>query len=244
MKALISDFDGTLYFHYNSPRVKIIDMKKIQKFQKCNLFILCTGRHMSSVQILNDYSIQCDYYICASGAIIINKMKELIYKQPLQKNIVNKILNKYSDYYLYVLSESKIYHLNNSVDEKSNVNVIDNVDQITENILGISINANSVDNAKNIVNYLNKNYNVTALQNGQYIDVVSSNCSKGKAVGYLKKLLNLDIVGTIGDSYNDIDMLNKSDISFTFPSSPDEVKNAAKYEVSGVAEAIEILENI
>ena len=54
------------------------------------------------------------------------------------------------------------------------------------------------------------------------------------------ELFHCDHTVCIGDSYNDIPMLVDGEMSFTFHSSPQEVKEAADFLVDTIAEAIEI----
>ena len=55
----------------------------------------------------------------------------------------------------------------------------------------------------------------------------------------LKLILNIETIATIGDSYNDISMLDNADDFVTFFTSPEDVK----YCVDSVAEAINIFRN-
>ena len=79
------------------------------------------------------------------------------------------------------------------------------------------------------------------LENKEYIDIVKKGCSKGIAINKVKEAFNIDIIAGIGDSYNDIPMLENADISFTFHSSPDVIKDKATYIVDSICEAIEKL---
>ena len=63
-----------------------------------------------------------------------------------------------------------------------------------------------------------------------------------KDIKKLKSLLHLDYVYGIGDSYNDIPMLESADCSFTFYDSPEIVQKEATHLVSSICEAIERIE--
>lgn len=77
-----------------------------------------------------------------------------------------------------------------------------------------------------------------AFQNQNFVDVAPGGCSKGTALLKLKHMMNLQSCFGIGDSYNDIPMLEDADVSFTFHTSPQEVRAAADYLVDTVGEAI------
>lgn len=71
MKALASDFDGTLYF---KDGFKEKDLKAIKEFQDHgNLFGICTGRPLSAIIEECQGKINFDFYIVASGALVLDK---------------------------------------------------------------------------------------------------------------------------------------------------------------------------
>lgn len=112
-----------------------------------------------------------------------------------------------------------------------------------EHIFGLSINAVHEQQAKQWTHDLNETYKeIIAFQNKEYIDIVKRGCSKGEAVKKLKELLHLDMVYGIGDSYNDIPMLESADCSFTFHDSPQIVQEKATHIVSSISEAITMIE--
>ena len=76
-------------------------------------------------------------------------------------------------------------------------------------------------------------------QNVRHVDVVAAGCSKGTGVDKVRELFGIDLLGGIGDSYNDLPLLQASDISFTFPDAPEELRNAADEIVLSVSGAIE-----
>lgn len=78
-------------------------------------------------------------------------------------------------------------------------------------------------------------------QNKNAIDITSCKCSKGKAVLAFKKYKSVQIMGGVGDSYNDLSMLEAVDQSFTFHTSPITVQKEADHLVDSVAQAIDIL---
>ena len=65
--------------------------------------------------------------------------------------------------------------------------------------------------------------------------------SKGLGILKLKELMHLEEVAGIGDSYNDIPMLETVDHSFTFPTSPESLTSIVDDVVDSVEEALDIL---
>ncbi len=78
------------------------------------------------------------------------------------------------------------------------------------------------------------------------IDIINSNVNKGLALQTLANYLNIDIqnILSMGDNYNDIEMLQCSGIGIAMGNARDEIKSISDYIVTsndedGVAEAIE-----
>ena len=82
MKLLASDFDNTLWFN---DHMKDNDVKNIKEFQKHgNLFGVCTGRCLHGiVNPSQPYNLEHDFYILLSGALVLNKDKEVIFEKQI-----------------------------------------------------------------------------------------------------------------------------------------------------------------
>ena len=239
MRALASDYDGTLYF---DGVFKQDDVKAIHQFQKDgHLFGLCTGRPL--VGVIDKHHINYDFYILSSGAVIYDKDLTILYESVIPRKVVTSIVNQYlNDYEIFIQANRDLYVLK----EAENIiplTFISSLDDIAhDHFYSISINGKSEEHASKLCKILNRKFpDIVAFQNIKYIDIVSKDCSKGDGIKRLRQLLQLDEISGIGDSYNDIPMLEEVDISFTFHHSPDIVKQNASYLVSSIAESIEIL---
>ena len=241
MIGLISDFDGTLYFGNENPPVRKIDVKKIHEFQKNNSFILCTGRPYNGIHDLKKYEIVCDYYVLTSGALILDKNFEIIYEKSMDVQLVQNLIDETSGFQRAVQAKDKIYPVDKKIPFPIEQQVIQKADDIPEPAIGLSICTESEAEAADLVNRLNSKYNIQALQNENYVDVVPTGCSKGSAVNWIQSQFHFEHVAAIGDSYNDMDMLEVADTAFTFEKSPASVKSKADYLVSGIAQAIDIV---
>ena len=243
MLSLISDYDGTLFFSRKKPQIRKEDIEKIHAFQKNHLFGLCTGRPWVGVSALKDYGIECDFYILTSGALILDKNQNVIYEKNIKRATIQSLLNEAKGFQNAIQAKSALYTMHKKNSYPMEQTIIHSLDEMTEEAVGFSIATNNEEEAKNICKKINETYDVVALQNRNCIDIVSKECSKGNAVKYIRKYLHLDHIGAIGDSYNDIDMLEEADLAFTFRSSPDKVKSVSNHIVNGVNEAIEIMIN-
>ena len=76
----------------------------------------------------------------------------------------------------------------------------------------------------------------------QSVVIVRKGCSKGTGIKIIKDHYRLEKIAGIGDSYNDLPMLNVVDTAFTFKTSPQEIKKQVHYCVNDIAEAIALLE--
>lgn len=250
MYALASDFDNTLYFSQIDGCYKKEDIKAIKEFQKKGyLFGLCTGRpFIGALEPIKDV-LEPDFYIVTTGACIYDKHLNIIYSQCIEISLIKAIHHQFKEDavclvqgngYLYVFDPS---HKRES-SEYIYVPTPDDID--TDRIYGISLmTPNDIQKSTWIASEINRLYGdqVVAYQNVDSVDVVRKGCSKGSGIRCVKDSLDLDMIAGIGDSYNDIPMLEAADTSFTFLSSPQAVQNKATQLVHGIDEAIEWLLN-
>ena len=87
---------------------------------------------------------------------------------------------------------------------------------------------------------INKRYagRLAGFQNLGSVDVVAYGCSKGTGVEVVRKALGVSVVAGAGDSYNDLPLLTAADVSYTFHTSPAQVRAAATHTVEDLAEAL------
>jgi hypothetical protein len=246
MKALASDYDGTLFFHDLENGFKPENTAKIKEFQdKGNLFGVCTGRPLGGV--INDVKgyVDIDFYILATGAVILDKQQAPIYLKPMPRDVVREIYDSCPDdrkpaiqagYNLYVFKCKENYRI-----EQTILNDFD--DMPDEGLYQFSLGCGSVEEATKKCAEMNERYKgiLVTYQNQDGIDVVSAGCSKGAGIKIVKEKLGIDHISGIGDSFNDISMLEAADRSFAFDYSPKEVQNKATDVVGTIADAIDML---
>lgn len=241
MKALASDFDGTIFFEGG---FKENDLKKIKEFQNQGyLFGLCSGRPFKGIEIITNEQITYDFYILCTGALILDKNHQVIYKNTITKELLQEYYQRYfKDYKMFIQANFQIYTFENEDIGGIIRQQISSLDEVEGDIYGISMNAINEENATIVCEDINTYFpNLHAFQNKEYIDVVPKGSSKGDGIKRLKDTLKLESISGIGDSYNDITMLEEVDQAFTFHSSPDIVKSHADHIVSSVEEAIDII---
>lgn len=237
MKILASDFDGTIYF---PDGIHQEDIDAIDTWQKDNKFGLCTGRPLNGAIEGLEGKVHCDFMLLVSGALIVDENYNIIYKETVEPEILNQIIETYKDQTksIVIQGNDRVY----SYYGLSYQDHLNSLEAFKGNLFGASFCIESVEKAKMIVTSINTNYpSIKAYQNKNYIDLVSAKVSKGTAIQFIKDYYQSELIAGIGDSYNDMAMLEKADVSFTFHNSPIEVKKVANHYVSSIKEAIEIL---
>lgn len=233
MKIFASDLDGTLIFN---GKVKDCDREAIKKFKAAgNLFGACTGRSKLMVKGNVD-DVDMDFYIVSSGAIILDKNYDVIYESTISSTTAKSIYEHY-DCILLFHTDDYVY-INKPWVELPSLKLLNDFSDIEDiKIYSISMIVDTNETAQSINEELKRDYDdIIGYQNGPSIDIVAANNSKGLGLLRLKK--ENDEIYAIGDSFNDIPMLEVAH-SFTFDYAPDSVKEVADEIVESVAMAIE-----
>lgn len=240
MKILASDLDGTLVFKEREEKISKKDVQAIQSFQKeGNLFGVCTGRAVNRCVDIKEV-MDCDFVIGTSGAHIVDKEGKTIYESIIPYGTIERLYNQFIENSIFIcLQADGDGHFSKDVFgfQKTLVDVSDFKDS---RIYGISITFESVEKAREINASLSKDYpEIHGHQNGCSIDITHKDCSKGNAVLKLKERYQADCLMAIGDSFNDISMIEAADIGYTFHSSKEDVKKVANQLVDHLYEAIQ-----
>lgn len=249
MKLLCSDFDGTL--HYRTAKygyIRDVDRQAVTKFRKDgNLFAICTGRPLSG--LLNDIknNLDVDYCITSTGARISSSAdvpKKIIMEERITAEDCISIQKRFHQKgVLFIHAENAVHTFAYTEKGYPEQHVLKDLKSLNDlHITGISIRCETDEISREMTEEINRDYpDVAAFQNRNWLDVVKKGVSKGNGALYLKEHVHADLLGGIGDSFNDIPLLKAADVSFTFHTSPDEVQKEADYLVESEAEAVDIL---
>lgn len=245
-KAFASDIDGTLFFPKLIPPVKESDLEAIKKYQSSNfLFGLCSGRPYCGVVNGFDDQIKPDFYIISSGALILDKNKQVIYERKIIFKYIQEIYEEYCNQAIVIVQTANpngVYKSQKEFENEHNVIIIKDIKQLKdEKIYGISLVFKDDQTAYEKNCLINKKYSqLIGFQNTNSIDIVMKECSKGNALKIIQKEYQILKMAGIGDSYNDLSMLENVDVSFTFNDAPQELKDKTDYRVNSVSEALKI----
>lgn len=240
MKVFASDLDGTLFFHHLDPQYKLGDIEAIKQFQKDgHLFGCCTGRSLGGARVSFIDLLELDFYIASSGAVITDKDMNILYDCPIPFEVANAICEKYRDQTTIYIQTLEYYTFDKSLDGKF-FTAIDSLDDIkNQPIYSVCLISDTDEKTDKIAQELNKEFSeVVGYKNIAAVDIVAKGCSKGVALKKVKEIFNAKTSYGIGDSYNDIPLLEDADISFTFNTSPKEVQDVADNLVDSIEEAM------
>lgn len=256
LRHIFCDLDGTLY----NGEITEKDIEAI-KFAKDNgiTFSIATGRvfdHCKS--IIEDVDVD-GYLICENGSYIFDRDHKCIYKGTISDSNIKKIIKifrslDYVDpendviYFKYngqiVLSRecdaSAYFSKGYSVDE-----MILDKDTYEDSVGNIGVLSYDMDKLKMMVaEFASKlsEFDVY-ISSETTLNIVPKGISKFEAIKNVCKRegISLNEVVTIGDSPNDISMLQNIDISFSMYNSVEEVKASASFETPSVSDAIKMV---
>lgn len=254
MKLFASDFDGTLrHYDRKEPYILKEDIEAIAAYRRQgNLFGMCSGRAFDSILYEAKQIPAADFYVVSTGAVIGSvkdgKM-EMLYEEVIDRQSARMIYETYGrdQKVFYVHLNGYLYRVGKKEGGEGAQIYVPSFDALPEGrIEGVSIGTDSMDTAARITGAVNRQFadEISAFQNNDYLDMVKSGCSKGEGVKRLRTLYDAEMIGGIGDSFNDIPLLIEADVSFTFDFSPDEVKAHADHVVKTVNEALSIFTNL
>ena len=241
MKAFASDFDGTLYFHREPKGMRREDLDAIRRFQEAgNAFGICTGRSLQGILLALPEPTGFDFYILSSGALVLDRECRPICKHCISRPLMAEIYAAYEKQARIVIQANDTVYTLTEPHYPMQTRIASLDELSDEDIYGFSFGLETAEKAAAIAAELNQRYagQISAFQNVTNVDIVAAGCSKGSGLRAVREHFQAEMVGGIGDSFNDIPMLESADLAFTFPFAPQPAREAADHIVDSVAEAI------
>ncbi|MBQ1317467.1 MAG: HAD family phosphatase [Lachnospiraceae bacterium] len=246
-KVFASDFDGTLYFYKADVKLPPENVAMIREYQAAgHLFGLCTGRQVGGLTPFITGFVKPDFFITSSGANIIDGEGNPILKRGVDRSVADILVREMNPkgYRLTLDVEGDICVFA-KMDYPGKYYVITGVDDAPKGLIHqVSIHTESLDDAAAVSAYVNERFGdkVEAFQNVIEVDIAPRGCSKGKGVmalrEYMKEKLGDFTLYGIGDSINDLPLLNASDVSYTFPYAPQICRDTADKVVPTIVDAL------
>ena len=250
-KLFASDFDGTLHFWGTDDRylVNPTDTAAIRAFQEDGgLFGVCTGRPLlgltSQIDAEPGLDFTFDFYIATTGAAIWDRDRNLIWNKPVEREVSEELyallspMAKSVDNALVCAGENYWSHMADA--SWPMLAYFDTFDDVTGPFYGYAMETETIEQAQEAAALVNERFAgiVQAYVNLASIDVVPAGCAKGTGLQKAASYYGATLTAGIGDSFNDLELLDAADVSYTFNSSPTEMHPHADVLVDAAAEAI------
>lgn len=250
IKHIFCDLDGTLYHE----GIDECDAEAIKEIEEAGVaFHIATGRIFKQAYKMTKDSINMNgYYICENGSFIHDYKHNKIFSGTIDDNIVKKVIARFESesahmYFKYdggvVLTggekEFSIYSSDYVIDEEFVKR--DSFDNLVGNIGVVS---DDIEELSRIELYLQSEFNEVLdiyFSSPTTLNLVAKGVSKRDGIKYVCDILDAkeDEIATIGDSPNDICMLEGIKYSFAMENARDSVKESANYSAKSVKDAIE-----
>ena len=247
-KVFASDFDGTLYFYKAEVKLPPENVQKIREYQAAgHLFGLCTGRQVSGLTPFITGLVKPDFFITSSGANIVDGDLKPILKRGVDRGVADALVRELNPLgYRLTLDVEGDICVFAKMDYPGKYYVVTGVDDCPPGLIHqVSVHTESLEDAARLAASINERYGdkVEAFQNVIEIDIAPRGCSKGKGVLALREHMkekygDFRLYG-IGDSINDLPLLEASDVSYTFPYAPEICRKKADVVVPTIVDALE-----
>lgn len=242
---VLLDLDGTLL--NDEKKIGQKDIKTLKKLKSRGIVnVFATGRNLFSANMVLTNDLALDYLVFSSGAGILNwKTKEIIYNTNILENEIKKIekiliefdvnfsiqfpIPENHKYYYHKANKLHIdFEFRNKLYEKFSFKL--NNSYPYKNASQFIVILNNMDEFKKIETKIENLKVVRAtspLDNKSiWLEIFSKEVSKANGGKFICDLYNISQKNTlsIGNDYNDIDLLNWTNFSFVVENSPEILK--------------------
>lgn len=214
--AVFCDLDGTLLF---DEEISYEDLEAIINFKKRgNKFFINSGRPLRGVvDLMRKYRDLIDGYILMNGSLILDANLKTIYKKPIDISDVSFLIETLKNYSITVetLDKGYIYPRIDYEPWYKDYFILETdcsklpINDVYQICIFLEKSKISYSDLKESLS----GHNVSVFGNVEFVDLVNSTCDKGIAMEQIIDIESFTIVG-IGDSENDIPMLNKSELAY------------------------------
>ena len=243
--AFASDFDGTLCesdWNLGIEHFDPADLEAVRHYQAAGgLFGVCTGRPLSSVCRALEGKLCLDFYIVTTGAQVLDGDLRPIRVRTIDRTVVEQLHARYAREHMGFIVVTDTQFASVGVAPGPGIEELGSLAEVEGSIYDVSLEfLGDRDAARAACADVNARFGdaVSAFQNLGSVDIVPAGCSKGSGVHAVREALGVSRIAGIGDSYNDVPLLEAADVAYTFHKAPAEVQDCATHVVDSVAEAI------
>ena len=242
-KLFASDLDGTLRRYDTEGGYRKQDLDAIRNFRNNGgIFGMCSGR--SSVSLFAEIPmVETDFAIATSGSCITDGRGNILLRKTIDHEAAKQLYDIYKNEERFYVHSGGILYTFRKHKSSMKMTLLHSWDELPDTgIEGISITAGNNRRAAEITDYINRTYgnDVHAFQNNECVDNAKAGISKGTGLAAIRANFKADLTAGIGDSFNDIPLLEAADVAFALDFCDDRVKAHADHIVSGISEALDI----
>lgn len=213
---VISDFDNTLYPHFDDELFRQ-NLEAVKKFRQAgDLFCLASGRNILSLErTWPEYNDYLDYIILENGAVCLDSKRDVLFQYAIEQNLAVKICQDIQSTFAgqttfaYYHSGKEWQTLDNDVtkircwatDGATGSQILRDLTGKYGNHIQIFLDPNAIATR---VDWIHDKEQYHA-----FVDIVSTQAGKENAVRRLSQMLSDDNIITIGDDLNDLGMLKQ-----------------------------------
>lgn len=251
MKMVFCDIDGTLY--RDNKQISPLNKEALMRFRDAGgKVVYCTGRHILEMgTILEKDGYPFDYLVLNNGGAILDGNKDTLYEKHIEASVGLDILQWGVDanMFVHMCDGKKSYgcfnHQSFAHSDQGDIPIPDDYMTLMKKspsfqIISLNQENMQTDQIDMIKKRIEEKYGsyVECHPNLHFLDVVPNDCSKGTGVNYLKENTNATTY-TIGDSWNDLSMIEAGDYGCTFNYAHDDIQKKADHVYSYVYEMID-----
>lgn len=242
-KMLVLDFDDTLFSDDRS-----ISAKNIQAIQKAKdqgiTILFCSGRSDESmIQFIHKMGTYEDheYFASYNGGLISTIDGQQIFKKVVEKDILSGLVDLGHSFNIDVqcyqekLIVEKITELTHKYMEmtKTKCQVVDSLKMLEESVK-VLFYSEDLEKLELLKQSIEKKYDQVCnifYSKPTYVEVLNKEASKGLAVQYLGSMLGIaqEEIIAVGDSFNDISMIEYAGLGVAVANARIEVKQIADF---------------
>lgn len=252
IQAVVSDFDGTIIKEgmINPPPLFFEAAEKL--LAQGIPFIAASGRQYANLRRILSPLADRISYIAENGCLVVCD-NQILYKSAIKRELAKELfedMNTQKDAEIMISGEDTSYLISKNqafIDMlrykvKNNITLFQDFDEITEDILKMSVYWNTGIPALPEQAFHEKYDSLLQVANGGngWLDFNSPDSGKGPALKLLAKHMGIDTAHMIafGDNENDITMLKEAGISYAVASARPHVKSVADYVCDSVEKVL------
>lgn len=253
IKVIACDIDGTL-LPYGASKISEEIFELIEQLTDKGIhFLIASGRGEESIrELFHPVKDKIDY-VCANGAIYIEKNK-LVFTQPFERNCINGILNEFKeDVNLtpIIMCANKFYVIVTGSQEEKNkkreflggavlekIIEVEDPGEIQDEICKLGVYQEEIMSRIQLEKYRSRwTQSIMVCGGGNWLDVTYKGTNKGAALKKImhRKGMTPDNLMAFGDNENDTEMLQIAKYGFAVKNAVEVAKAAATYECENVA---------